>query len=73
MATVIAERGVASVADAAEALRREQLGVTDLALRRPTLDDVFLDLTGRPVDEEPSSNGAAPGDRARDKRRKAMR
>jgi hypothetical protein len=54
-------------------LRREQLDVTDLALRRPTLDDVFLDLTGRPVDEEPSSNGAAPDERAPDARREAMR
>jgi ABC-2 type transport system ATP-binding protein len=73
IATVVAERGVASVADAAEALRREQLDVTDLALRRPTLDDVFLDLTGRTAEEKPSSNGAGPGDRARDGQRKARR
>jgi ABC-2 type transport system ATP-binding protein len=73
VATVIAEHGVASVADAAEALRREQLDVTDLALRRPTLDDVFLDLTGRAVDQKPSSNGAAPDDRAPEARREAVR
>jgi ABC-2 type transport system ATP-binding protein len=65
IATVVAERGVASVADAAEALRRAQLDVTDLALRRPTLDDVFLDLTGRPVDVPPSVNGDRPGRRTR--------
>jgi len=73
VATVVAEHGVASVADAAEALRRERIDVTDLALRRPTLDDVFLDLTGRPVDEEPSSNGAAPRAHARDARQEATR
>jgi len=60
VATVTAERGVASVADAAEALRQAQLDVTDLALRRPTLDDVFLDLTGRAAEAEPSSNGHRP-------------
>ncbi|MBW3603598.1 MAG: ATP-binding cassette domain-containing protein [Actinobacteria bacterium] len=73
VATVAAERGVASVADAAEALRREQLDVTDLALRRPTLDDVFLDITGRVADETPSSNGDRPsgGRGRRGERRKA--
>lgn len=64
VATVAAEHGVASVADAAEALRREQLDVTDLALRRPTLDDVFLDLTGRMAEDEPSTNGDRPSRRA---------
>ncbi len=66
--TVPANRGVATVADAADALRREQVDVTDLALRRPTLDDVFLDITGRVAEEKPSSNGDRPG-RRRDRRR----
>jgi ABC-2 type transport system ATP-binding protein len=38
-----------------EALRRlddQQIPVTDVGIRRPTLDDVFLTLTGRPADEE---------------------
>ena len=37
-----------------EALRRldsEHIRILDVALRRPTLDDVFLTLTGRPSDE----------------------
>ena len=37
-----------------EALRRldgEGIAISDVALRRPTLDDVFLTLTGRPSDE----------------------
>ncbi len=72
VATVAAERGVASVAEAAEALRGAQVDVTDLALRRPTLDDVFLDITGRPAEETVSANGDRPGGRRRrEQRRKA--
>ncbi len=66
--TVPADRGVASVADAAAALRGEQIDVTDLALRRPTLDDVFLDITGHVADDEPSPNGAGPAGRRRGRR-----
>jgi ABC transporter DrrB family efflux protein len=47
--------GLEMIEDAASALRRAQIGVSDLGLRRPTLDDVFLQLTGAP----PSENGAA--------------
>ena len=50
----------------AEIVRRlDQAGVefTDLALRRPTLDDVFLTLTGHAA-EEVSENGQAGGDRS---------
>ena len=44
-----------------EALRRldaAQVAVTDVGLRRPTLDDVFLTLTGRPAEDEGSSGGS---------------
>jgi ABC-2 type transport system ATP-binding protein len=68
-ATVAADRGVATVSDAADVLRREQIEVTDLALRRPTLDDVFLDITGRVAEEEPSTNGDQPRGRRRGRRR----
>jgi ABC-2 type transport system ATP-binding protein len=34
------------VEDAAAELRRARIGVSDIGLRRPTLDDVFLQLTG---------------------------
>ncbi len=37
---------LASVQRVAEALRQQQIAVRDLGLRRPTLDDVFLQLTG---------------------------
>ncbi|WP_305000094.1 MULTISPECIES: ABC transporter permease [Kribbella] len=52
--------GLALVEEAAAALRRAQIGVTDIGLRRPTLDDVFLQLTGAP----PSEDGGGPGPRA---------
>ncbi|MEU3448191.1 ATP-binding cassette domain-containing protein [Streptomyces thermolilacinus] len=39
--------GMDDIATAAAALRRENVEVADFALRRPTLDDVFVSLTGR--------------------------
>jgi ABC transporter DrrB family efflux protein len=41
------------VEEAAAALRHAGIGVSDMGLRRPTLDDVFLQLTGQP----PGENG----------------
>ena len=38
--------GVDSLADALAELRRRGVAVRDIGLRRPTLDDVFLQLTG---------------------------
>ena len=49
--------GLELVEDAAAALRHADIGVSNLALRGPTLDDVFLQLTGAPASED--------GDRAR--------
>jgi ABC-2 type transport system ATP-binding protein len=43
---------VALVRRAANALVRAEIGVSDLALRRPTLDDVFLSLTGHAAEDE---------------------
>ena len=48
--------GLELIEDAASALRQARIGVSDLGLRRPTLDDVFLQLTGAP----PSEDGAGP-------------
>jgi ABC-2 type transport system ATP-binding protein len=44
------------------------IGIDDVALRRPTLDDVFLQLTGRAVEtggEEAGADGASEQDLAR--------
>ena len=46
--------GLEMIEEAASALRRAGIAVSDLGLRRPTLDDVFLQLTGAP----PTKNGA---------------
>jgi ABC-2 type transport system ATP-binding protein len=43
---------VAMVRQAATALAEADVQVTDLALRRPTLDDVFLSLTGHAAEDE---------------------
>ncbi len=48
--------GLQLVEEAAAELRRAQIGVSDIGLRRPTLDDVFLQLTGAP----PSEDGSRP-------------
>src|SRR5436190_9862346 len=48
--------GLELIEDAAAELRRDGIRVSDLALRGPTLDDVFLQLTGSP----PSEDGAGP-------------
>jgi ABC-2 type transport system ATP-binding protein len=40
----------------AEAVRRlEGVGIDDIALRRPTLDDVFLALTGHAAEDAPEA------------------
>src|SRR5215468_7997121 len=57
--------GLQLVEEAAAGLRRAQIGVSDIGLRRPTLDDVFLQLTGAP----PSEDGGGSGRRTRRGRR----
>src|SRR5215208_1289734 len=42
--------GVGTIASAATALAEAGIPVSDLSLRRPTLDDVFLELTGAHVE-----------------------
>jgi len=54
-----------------EAVRRlDTIGVriVDLALHRPTLDDVFLSLTGHSAEEEHADAGATDGERRKVKR-----
>ena len=50
-------RGVSgAIMEAARRLDRAGLEVEDLAVRRPTLDDVFLALTGRHAEPEPNGD-----------------
>ena len=49
--TVRVNNGAAVLADTIRLLDAAKLAIADLALRKPTLDDVFLTLTGRSVEE----------------------
>ena len=49
--TVPVAGGAATLVEAIRRLDLESLTVADIALRRPTLDDVFLSLTGHGADE----------------------
>nr|WP_314177182.1 ABC transporter permease [Streptomyces sp. DSM 40971] len=52
--------GLEMIENAASALRRADIAVRDLRLRRPTLEDVFLQLTGAPpTEDEAASEGAS--------------
>lgn len=71
----------AAVTNGADALRSvlqrlgdANIGVLDVGVRRPTLDDVFLTLTGHHAEaqEEASANGKAKDKRAEDARDKEV-
>jgi daunorubicin resistance ABC transporter ATP-binding subunit len=51
--------GPAVLPDVAGRLAAADLAVTDLAVRRPTLDDVFLTLTGQPADRRDPAPASA--------------
>ena len=54
--------GVGVLRDALDRLDAAGLAVEDAGVRRPTLDDVFLTLTGRPSEEAGGADGAEPAD-----------
>jgi ABC-2 type transport system ATP-binding protein len=47
--------GSAALVEALRRLDARGVAVSDVGLRRPTLDDVFLSLTGRPAEEDATS------------------
>ncbi len=55
--TVVTEDGAATISPVAVALSGADLPVLDISLRRPTLDDVFLDLTGRHIVVDDDAGG----------------
>ncbi len=52
--------GAAQLADALRRLDAEQIGVDDVGLRRPTLDDVFLTLTGHAAEDDSAEGADGP-------------
>ena len=52
-------------------LKTDGVSVLDIGLRRPTLDDVFMTLTGHVAEEEPAPEGAS-GDGARGKEKERV-
>jgi ABC-2 type transport system ATP-binding protein len=48
-----------SIAEAVRRLDEAGIGIDDIAVRRPTLDDVFLNLTGRTAEEHEEQEAAA--------------
>ncbi len=43
-----------------EILKQQAVTLTDLRMKRPTLEDVYLELVGSPQDEEPSETSTIP-------------
>ena len=54
--------GAAVLIDVVRQLDRNGIGITDLGLRRPTLDDVFLALTGHAAEESDGDAAAVSED-----------
>ena len=55
-----AERAIEVVAE----LSRSGIGIADFSLGQPTLDEVFLALTGHPADDDPTDDDAGQEERA---------
>jgi ABC-2 type transport system ATP-binding protein len=49
-----------AIADAVRRLDAAGVGIDDIALHRPTLDDVFIVLTGHTAEEEPAEEEGVP-------------
>jgi ABC-2 type transport system ATP-binding protein len=56
--TIAADGGAGQLVDVVRALGDAGIGIDDIAFRRPTLDDVFLALTGHAAEELPFEDDA---------------
>ena len=65
--------GLELIEEAAAQLRRAGIRVSDLGLRRPTLDDVFLQLTGAPASEDGGPPAPATAERTTKSRTALLR
>ena len=62
---VLVETGPKALIEALRRLDAESVSVLDVALHRPTLDDVFLTLTGHSADEDAAAEPEKPKRRSR--------
>jgi ABC-2 type transport system ATP-binding protein len=58
--SIAAPQEVADLARVTEAIHDSGIAVDEIALRRPTLDDAFLALTGRPVEADTAQSEPSP-------------
>jgi ABC-2 type transport system ATP-binding protein len=58
--TLPVHQGAADLMSAVRRLDEQGIVPSDLSLRQPSLDDVFLALTGRGATPDETPNGAAP-------------
>jgi ABC-2 type transport system ATP-binding protein len=58
--SIQAPEEAADLARVAEAVRDSQIAVDEIALRRPTLDDAFLALTGHPASADSAQDDESP-------------
>jgi ABC-2 type transport system ATP-binding protein len=63
---VLVDTGPKALIEALRRLDTDSVSVLDVGLHRPTLDDVFLSLTGHAAEDEP----AAPAAKGRGRGRK---
>lgn len=54
---ITAKQGASSLKDAINAVEKAKLSVASIALRQPTLDDVFLTLTGHEAESKEANHG----------------
>lgn len=62
------ESAVGTITDAVRRVDAAGIKLADIAIHRPTLDDVFLTITGRHVEPEVAANGQAKGRKRRGSR-----
>jgi ABC-2 type transport system ATP-binding protein len=66
----VGSTGPAALLDSVRRLDETDIALADIALHRPTLDDVFLSLTGRGAEEEEEQVDEAPVETGRRARRR---
>ena len=62
LAAAVAGSGAGELLRVLQGFERETVTVLDVGLRRPTLDDVFLALTGHAAEEAPDSGDGSGSD-----------